>query len=99
MQLAKLAGARVIATTRHDGKAATLRELGADAVVVTADDGRSASRTCAKLTGGEGVDHAVDYTGNPELLRFHHERDAARRHASSSPASRAASRCRSPPPT
>ena len=24
----------------------------------------------SKLTGGEGVDHAVDYTGNPELLRF-----------------------------
>ncbi|MCP6768715.1 zinc-binding dehydrogenase, partial [Klebsiella pneumoniae] len=24
----------------------------------------------SRLTGGEGVDHAVDYTGNPELLRF-----------------------------
>src|ERR1700749_3165338 len=38
MQLAKLAGGHVIATTRHEGKAATLRELGADAVVVTADE-------------------------------------------------------------
>jgi putative oxidoreductase len=23
-----------------------------------------------ELTGGEGVDHAVDYTGSPDLLRF-----------------------------
>ena len=69
MQLAKLAGARVIATTRHNIKAATLRELGADAVVVTADEAR-AREAVRQLTGGEGVDHAVDYTGNPELLRF-----------------------------
>ena len=47
-----------------------LRELGADAVVVTADDGRGRARMCRELTGGEGVDHAVDYTGNPELLRL-----------------------------
>jgi NADPH:quinone reductase-like Zn-dependent oxidoreductase len=69
LQLAKLAGARVIATTRHEGKAALLHELGADAVVVTAD-AEQASKDISKLTGGEGVDHAVDYTGNPELLRF-----------------------------
>jgi len=69
MQLAKLAGARVIATTRHETKAAALREVGADAVVVTADEKR-ASEAVRKLTGGEGVDHAVDYTGNPALLRF-----------------------------
>jgi NADPH:quinone reductase-like Zn-dependent oxidoreductase len=37
LQLAKLAGARVIATTRRAGKAATLREFGTDAVVGTAD--------------------------------------------------------------
>src|SRR5882672_10852188 len=41
LQLAKLAGAHVIATTRHEGKAETLRELGADAVVVTADAERA----------------------------------------------------------
>jgi putative oxidoreductase len=54
---------------RHAGKTAILSELGADAVAVTAD----AERACADvlaLTAGEGVDHAVDYTGNPELLRF-----------------------------
>ncbi len=69
MQLCKLAGARVLATTRHVAKAATLRELGADAAVVTVDPERARADVMA-LTGGEGVDHAVDYTGNPELLRF-----------------------------
>jgi putative oxidoreductase len=67
MQLAKLAGARVIVTTRHAGKAAALRELGADAVVVMADMTR-AVKDVREQTGGEGVDHAVDYTGNPALL-------------------------------
>ena len=69
MQLCKLAGARVLATTRHAAKAATLHELGADAAVVTADAERARAEVMA-LTGGEGVDHAVDYTGSPELLRF-----------------------------
>jgi NADPH:quinone reductase-like Zn-dependent oxidoreductase len=69
MQLCKLAGARVITTTRHAAKAAVLRELGADEAVVTADAERARAEVLA-LTGGEGVDHAVDYTGSPELLRF-----------------------------
>ncbi len=69
MQLAKLAGARVIATTRHEGKAETLLELGADGVVVTSDQDQ-AFKDVSRLTRGEGIDHAVDYTGNPDLLRF-----------------------------
>ena len=69
MQLAKLAGARVIATTRHPNKADILHELGADAVVVTSDEDQ-AFKDVSRLTYGEGVDHAVDYTGNPALLRF-----------------------------
>lgn len=69
LQLSKLTGARVIATTRHDGKAVALRELGADAVAVTADAERARKEVMA-FTGGEGVDHAVDYTGNPDLLRW-----------------------------
>ncbi len=69
MLLCKLAGARVIATTRHAGKAAVLRELGADAAIVTADTERARADVLT-LTGGEGVDHAVDYTGGPDLLRF-----------------------------
>jgi putative oxidoreductase len=69
MQLCKLAGARVLATTRHAAKAAALHELGADAAVVTADAERARAEVMA-LTGGEGVDHAADYTGNADLLRF-----------------------------
>jgi NADPH:quinone reductase-like Zn-dependent oxidoreductase len=69
LQLCKLAGARVIATTRHENKAPMLRELGADAVVVTSDAERARADVFS-LTGGEGVDHAVDYTGSPDLLRF-----------------------------
>jgi len=69
VQLAKLARARVITTTRHEGKAATLLEMGADGVVVTADE-EQAFKDISKLTRREGVDHAVDYTGNPALLRF-----------------------------
>jgi NADPH:quinone reductase-like Zn-dependent oxidoreductase len=69
MQLAKLAGGRVIATTRHENKADMLRELGADGVVVTSDE-EQAFKDVSRLTSGEGIDHAVDYTGNPELLRF-----------------------------
>src|SRR4029079_4853118 len=38
LQLAKLAGGRVIATTRHQSKVAGLREAGADAVVVSTDE-------------------------------------------------------------
>ena len=69
VQLAKLAGARVIATTRHEGKAALLRELGADGVAITADEDE-AFKEVSRATGGEGVDHVVDYTGSPDLLRF-----------------------------
>jgi NADPH:quinone reductase-like Zn-dependent oxidoreductase len=69
MQLCKLAGARVFATTRHAGKAVVLRQLGADAAVVTADTEHARAEVLT-LTGGEGVDHAVDYTGSPDVLRF-----------------------------
>ncbi len=69
VQLAKLAGARVITTTRQEGKRDTLLELGADAAVVTTDADRARDEVRA-LTGGEGVDHAVDFTGSPESLRF-----------------------------
>ena len=69
LQLCKLAGARVIAATRYAGKAAVLRELGADAAVVTADAEQARGEVLA-LSGGEGVDHAVDYTGSPDMLRL-----------------------------
>jgi NADPH:quinone reductase-like Zn-dependent oxidoreductase len=69
MQLCKLAGARIIATTRHAAKAQVLRELGADAAIVTSDLERARSEVLA-LTSNDGAERAVDYTGNPEMLRF-----------------------------
>jgi NADPH:quinone reductase-like Zn-dependent oxidoreductase len=69
MQLSRLAGARVIATTRHAVKAKILSELGADAAIVTTDP-KGARAEIMALTDGQGVDHAVDYTGSPDVLRF-----------------------------
>src|SRR5262245_26768569 len=68
MRLAKLAGATVIATTRHAGKEAMLRREGADIVVV--GSGEEAIRIIRDTTRGEGVDAAVEYTGAPELMRL-----------------------------
>ena len=69
LQLAKLVGGRVIATTRSEAKVATLEEVGADEVVVT-DDLDRAGKAVLALTDGQGVDHAVDYTGSIEVLGF-----------------------------
>ena len=68
MQLAKLAGASVIATTRYPGKTEKLRREGADHVVDSSRD--DALQTIRELTRGEGVDAAVEYTGAPELMRL-----------------------------
>jgi NADPH:quinone reductase-like Zn-dependent oxidoreductase len=68
LQLAKLAGATVIATTRHGGKAAKLVQEGADHVVDTSRT--DALAVIRDLTRGEGVDAAVEYTGAPELMRL-----------------------------
>jgi len=68
MRLAKLAGATVIATTRHEGKEDGLRREGADIVVV--GSGEPAARMIRNATRGEGVDAAVEYTGAPALMRL-----------------------------
>ena len=62
VQLARLAGARVIATTTTAGKAAAIRAAGADEVVVHAR-GEDFSAAVRDLTGGEGVEVAVDNVG------------------------------------
>ena len=66
--LAKLAGCRVIATSRFPGKADALKKLGADLVVDT--NGADVARQIRAFTGGEGVDGAVEYTGATELMRL-----------------------------
>jgi acryloyl-coenzyme A reductase len=63
LQLAKIAGARVLALTRSPEKAALLREWGADAAVVAAP-GTDFSKQVRTLTGGEGVDVVIDTVGS-----------------------------------
>jgi len=71
IQIAKMHGARVIATSSSDAKLARARELGADEginYVETPEWGRLAR----ELTGGAGVDHVVELGGEntlPQSLR------------------------------
>ena len=60
IQMAKAAGARVIATARDADKAATARELGADVAI---DSTQEDFGTAAKAAGG--VDVALDMVGAP----------------------------------
>jgi NADPH:quinone reductase-like Zn-dependent oxidoreductase len=68
LQLAKLHGARVIATSSSDEKLARMRELGADETVnykQTPDWDKQVLR----LTGGAGVDHVVEVGGAGTLAK------------------------------
>jgi NADPH:quinone reductase-like Zn-dependent oxidoreductase len=65
VQIAKLAGARVIATTGADEKFAAARALGADAVVNYQKT--KVGDAVMALTGGLGVDLALDMVGGPRL--------------------------------
>ena len=73
-----------------------LRELGADATVVT-DDAEHARAEVRALTGGEGVVHAVDFTGSPECCVSSAAYAIGRQHISA--ANKAASRSRFLRPT
>jgi len=64
VQLARLAGAYVIAQTTSPDKAAMLESLGADATVVSAR-GEDFSPRIRELTAGEGVDVVIDNVGTP----------------------------------
>lgn len=68
LQFAKAMGARVIATTSSDVKAAKLRELGADHVINYRDisDWGKAAKS---LTGGHGVDLVVEVGGAGTLTQ------------------------------
>jgi NADPH:quinone reductase-like Zn-dependent oxidoreductase len=67
VQLAKLAGARVIATASTEAKAARLASLGAD-VVLNASKEDVVARVRA-LTGKRGADVVVDYVGRDTWAR------------------------------
>lgn len=62
LQFAKVAGARVIATTGSNAKAEILKKLGADYIInyrETPEWGAKAKQ----ITGGAGVDHVVEVAG------------------------------------
>ena len=68
LQLAKLMGARVIATSSHDEKLERLSALGADEVLNYRTDPKWGGAT-KKLTGGLGVDHVVEVAGGESLAQ------------------------------
>lgn len=68
LQLAKIFGARVLAITSSNEKAAKLKELGADAVVnysITPNW----DQEIISLTGGKGVDKVVDIAGEKTIVK------------------------------
>jgi NADPH:quinone reductase-like Zn-dependent oxidoreductase len=67
IQIAKLFGARVIATTGTDEKRARARELGADHVINYATEDLVAE--CKKLTGKKGVDCVVEHVGGEVFVK------------------------------
>ncbi len=66
-QLAKMLGAKVVATVGSDEKAELARQAGADrAVVYTRDDFQAAAR---EFTGGKGVDVVYDSVGASTFMK------------------------------
>ena len=63
LQLAKLAGARVVAVTRSAAKVVTLQEFGADHVIIAAPK-ENFSKQVRAFTGGEGADVVIDTVGS-----------------------------------
>ncbi|MGG5809490.1 alcohol dehydrogenase catalytic domain-containing protein [Falsiroseomonas sp. CW058] len=64
VQLARLAGARVLAQTTSPAKVAALREAGADEVVLH-PRGEDFSAAVREMTAGEGADVVIDNVGTP----------------------------------
>lgn len=62
VQIARACGAYVIAVTRHTDKAKSIKELGADRVVVAPDGGFAGG--VREATGGRGADVAIDTVGS-----------------------------------
>ncbi len=68
LQFAKMAGARVIATSSSDEKLERLKGLGADEVINYRGDPEW-GETARAMTGGVGVDHVLDVGGPNTLLQ------------------------------
>ncbi|HMJ14508.1 MAG TPA: NAD(P)-dependent alcohol dehydrogenase, partial [Polyangiaceae bacterium] len=67
LQLGKLLGMRVIATSSSADKLERLRALGADDVINYAED-RDWGNSARKLTGGVGVDQVIEVAGGKGLV-------------------------------
>jgi NADPH:quinone reductase-like Zn-dependent oxidoreductase len=67
VQIAKLHGARVIASAGSDAKLAKARELGADETINYRT--RKIGAECLRLTGGRGVDLVIESVGGDVLLQ------------------------------
>jgi NADPH:quinone reductase-like Zn-dependent oxidoreductase len=68
LQLAKAAGATVIATSSSDAKLQRLETLGADHLINYKQDEKW-GETARRLTGGRGVDHVVEIGGAGTLTQ------------------------------
>ncbi|MGY0559290.1 zinc-dependent alcohol dehydrogenase family protein [Luteimonas sp. A277] len=66
LQLAKMAGARVIATSSSDAKLERLRGMGADELINYRED-QEWGQTVRRMTDGRGVDHVIE-VGGPDTL-------------------------------
>jgi L-iditol 2-dehydrogenase len=66
LRLAKLRGARVIVAGRSDFKLQRARELGADEVIAVDGNGHL-EKAVREMTGGRGVDVAIEAVGRPEI--------------------------------
>jgi len=67
LQLAKLAGARVIATSSSDDKLERLKELGADELINYRSNPEWGAAV-RQMTEGRGVDHVIE-VGGPDTLK------------------------------
>lgn len=68
LQLAKMRGARVLATTSNEDKAEKLRKLGADAVIIYTET-PAWDEAVRELTDGRGADRVVEIGGPGTLSR------------------------------
>jgi aryl-alcohol dehydrogenase len=66
---ARVAGCSpIVAVDLHADRLRLAAELGADATIVSGEAATTVA-TIQEATGGEGVDHALDTTGNPTVVR------------------------------
>jgi L-iditol 2-dehydrogenase len=66
VRMAKVYGARVIAIGRRQHQLERARNLGADELLIAGEDTHDLVRKARSLTGGRGVDVAIEAVGHPD---------------------------------